>query len=429
MLSEPPNPIPSREQLKDHIVELHKATGLRITRDYYRMNSHYPERFWQQYWPTFTAFVDEAIGVSMEIPSEPSRIDEIVGDRWNLEIPYTEVCTLDKLVEIYGVDLDKWTVERFKCSRWERPKGDSVLPLYSIKAEFKAREEAFDYKAALEEFKEAARQHSPHPYPVVPFLAEPGYCLELVIPDLHLNKLADGNETGHGDYDVGGAIDAYTTSIYQILKNAQQFPLEEIVLVVGNDLLHTDNAKGTTFKGTPLDSDVRYHKAYVLVRKMLVRVIELLRTFAPVKVLTIPGNHDTMSTFTLGDSLECWFDKYTDVTVDNSPTPYKFYQWGDVMLMLMHGDKGKKSDYAMWMATERPMMFGSTKFREVHIGHTHGRFVEEKFGITVRTFAALCKPDAWHSENGYVGNLRSAEGIIWHKTKGRVAEFIHTELD
>ena len=81
------------------------------------------------------------------------------------------------------------------------------------------------------------------------------------------------------------------------------------------------------------------------------------------------------------------------------------------------------------MATERPQDFGETLFREIHIGHTHGLKVDEKFGVRVRTFAALCPPDAWHSGNMFVGNLRQAEGIVWNKERGRIAEFVYTEID
>jgi hypothetical protein len=32
----------------------------------------------------------------------------------------------------------------------------------------------------------------------------------------------------------------------------------------------------------------------------------------------------------------------------------------------------------------------------------------------------LCSADAWHSEHGFVGNIRGAEAFVWHKSEGLV---------
>jgi len=143
--------------------------------------------------------------------------------------------------------------------------------------------------------------------------------------------------------------------------------------------------------------------------------------------LVVPGNHDTLSSFTLGDSLECWFHHYTDTKVDNTPTPHKTVEWGNVFLVLTHGDKGRQADYGIWMASTFPSEFGRTKFREVHVGHRHKAALDEKFGVRTRTFSALCPPDEWHSSNHFTGNLRVAEGLVWNKVKGLTAHYYYTE--
>jgi hypothetical protein len=42
-----------------------------------------------------------------------------------------------------------------------------------------------------------------------------------------------------------------------LLKRTSTYPLAEILLVVGNDLLHTDSRSNTTTAGTPQDTDSR----------------------------------------------------------------------------------------------------------------------------------------------------------------------------
>jgi hypothetical protein len=99
-------------------------------------------------------------------------------------------------------------------------------------------------------------------------------------------------------------------------------------------------------------------------------VIDLLEWEAYVKM--VPGNHDTLSTWCLGHSLECWFHATPDVMIDNEPRNRKYHQFGQVILMFTHGDKGKRPNYPLVMATEQPQMFGATVHREAHTGHGIG---------------------------------------------------------
>lgn len=402
----------------------------RITRDHYRQISHYQDKCWQQFWPTFGAFADEAKDLVTTISGgiDTAEVTELEDDTLRITIPKTHIHTLEQLKAYKNIDDNEWEVSSWKCSVWE-VSDDGREPRHSISATFTKRKQLIAIQDEIASLKEDAKNYAPIPCPVIHTLRNTENALELLIPDLHAGKRAWGAETQHGDYDTRIAEQTYIRAVNTILNRAQGYEFDEIMLGVGNDLLNSDNFNSTTTKGTYVDSDNRYPKTYKVVRRMLVDTIERLRQIAPVKVKLIPGNHDTLTNFTLGDSLECWFHNYTDVEIDNAPTPYKFYSWGDVFLMLTHGDKGKIDDYPMWMATERPKEFGNSKFREIHMGHTHKTKVDEKFGIRTRTFSALCKPDAWHSENAFVGNLRCAEGIVWNKTAGRIAEFIHTEID
>ena len=105
----------------------------------------------------------------------------------------------------------------------------------------------------------------------------------------------------------------------------------------------------------------------------------------------------------------------------------KYHQYGKCMLMLTHGDKGKREDYPLLMATEQAKMFGETRFREAHTGHVHQTKTQEFHGVRVRILSALCPPDAWHAENGYVGNLRSAESYVWDREEGLVGQFFYND--
>lgn len=254
-----------------------------------------------------------------------------------------------------------------------------------------------------------------------------GYMLEINIPDLHVGKLAWSKETGHEDYDSALAERAFDAALAALLARTSAYTFDEIVLVVGNDLLHSDTKAGTTTSGTPLDVDSRYQRNFAKTRRMITRAILTALTRAPyVRVVMVSGNHDALSVWHLGDSLECLFANEPRVTIDNAPTLRKYLQWGRVMLMFTHGNTGKLRDYPLVMATEQPEMFGSSEFREAHTGDKHQVRVEEQHGVRVRILPALCPPDAWHSEHQFVGNQRSAEAFVWHREQGMVGTAIYT---
>lgn len=245
-----------------------------------------------------------------------------------------------------------------------------------------------------------------------------GNSLEVNISDHHFGKLAWGIETGGRPYDVKIAIAMYKRALGALIERSKGYKFDEILFVVGNDLLNSNDAENKTAHGTIVTTDGRYHKTFRNVRETLVDAIEELRKIAPVQVYLVYGNHDTLSAYHMGDSLSCYFHKYTDVQVQNEPTYRKYYKFGKVMLLLTHGDKGKREDFPLLMATEQPVMWADTMFREAHTGHIHQTKLQEWHGVRVRVLPALCPADDWHSEEAYVGQLRNAEAYIWNEKEG-----------
>lgn len=371
------------------------------------------------------------------------------GNDWIINNGKTPLNDLDSVLAYYKVDLGLWAVERFVVNKWDMGLRDKsadlafdegkvsgklhdtgrvhVQPLFQIKIWLKrkvvqasVREELAsmlaDAKLSAPKFKQV--KHSAH---------KSGKLLELSIPDLHLGKLAWGVETGWTDYDVRIAERTFDAAVQALLERTSVYKFEQVCFVVGNDLLQTDNVAGTTTAGTPVSSDSRYHKTFRIGRLMITRAIEQLRLLAPVWVVVVPGNHDQLSAWHLGESLECYFHKCPDVVVANDPTPRKYLQWGKVMLMFTHkGQKARLADYPLLMATEQPVMFGVTAYREVHTGDQHQVRLEEKHGIRVRILPSLSAPDDWHSAMGFVSNIRQAECFVWDKVEGLIGTAVYS---
>jgi hypothetical protein len=380
-------------------------------------------------------------------PPSSGETHEIAGNNWTITVPKTRIHTLDQLLEFFQVDTKIWEVEKFVVNKWEvgamphsvgggtdwsREHSDFVVePLYQVKAWLKKKVVVvaiLDEIAAMKEDAKSVR----HKWTEIKRSGTPsGNMLELTIPDLHIGKLAWGKETGWGDYDTKIADEVFRDAVNVLLRRSKVYRPQEIVMVIGNDLLHTDNLEGSTTLGTPQSSDSRYHKVFRAARVMLTDTIDYLRKSAPVRVLVIPGNHDQLGAWHMGDSLDSWYHTCKDVIVDNEPTQRKYYQWGNVMLMWTHGDKGKRADYPILMATEQPGMFGETVYREAHIGDRHQVRLEENHGVRVRILPSLSEPDDWHAERGFVGNTRSAEAYVWNRSQGLIgtAVFSVPELD
>lgn len=373
-------------------------------------------------------------GVTSTSP-ELKETNEIVGDKWTVVLPKTRIHTLEQLVEFCEIDLEVWEVERFVANKWEMAYKDAaeeaqVVPLYQIKAFLKKKKSVVFAKREIADLKRLALEDALIPQVIEKPVNPEGGMLEINLTDHHFGKLAWGLETGFANYDVKIATQVFHRALDTILNRSPFSSYEEVWFVVGNDLFNADDTQGRTTSGTQVESDVRHEKTYVTVRTLLIQAIEKLRNFAKtVKVVVVPGNHDHNATWHLGDSLEVYFSKYEDVKVDNQPCPRKYHLFGQTMIMFTHGDKSKVKDLPLLMAAEKPMLFGATKFHEVHTGHIHTLRVDEQHGIRVRTLPALCPPDAWHAENGYVGNLRSSEAFVWDKNEGLIGIVIYTDSD
>ncbi len=358
---------------------------------------------------------------------ERSEKNEVVGNRWAISLPKTRIHTLEELVAYCEIDLSIWEVERFICNKWEVGiKDEGITPLFQVKAFLRKKQNIADANKEIEELRAKSLNLRVAPAPTYK-PNQSGNLLEICIPDHHFGKLAWGEETGGGNYDVRIAKDLFNKALGSLMGRVKEHKFESVLFVLGNDLLNADNIENQTTLGTQQTTDGRYQKTFSTVRNLTIDGIERLRSIAPVKVLMVPGNHDRLSVWHLGDSLECWFHNYKDVEIDNRPLYRKYFRFGNVMLMFTHGDKGAKANLPLLMATEEPQMFGETKYREIHTAHTHQVSLREQNGIRVRILPSLGQPDDWHSDQGFVGNLRSAEAYVWNKEEGLIGTAIYTD--
>lgn len=360
--------------------------------------------------------------------SGAAQEDVVEGDTRTISMPRTRIKTLEELIEVCEIDLSVWEVERFVANKWEMgERGGLVTPLFQVKAFLRKKNEVIAIREEIADMMAQAKSVAPTPTKIKRNKEVSGNLLEVSLFDVHFGKLAWTGETGDRNYDLTIAEAIYFRALRTLIERSKGYQYDEILFVVGNDLLNTDDQEGRTTKGTYVSTDGRYHKIFRTVRRVMVESIEMLRQIAPVRVIVIPGNHDSLASWHIGDSLECFFHKYEDVMIDNEPLERKYHQFGKVLLAFTHGDKGKRPEYASLMAVEQPVMFGETKFREIHTGHLHTTKLDEKYGVRVRILASLSPADSWHARNGFIGNLRTAEAFVWNREEGLIAHFYYTD--
>lgn len=342
-----------------------------------------------------------------------------------------EITTIDELVKFCKIDLKEWNIDRWICNKWEVGAKDSsnkvvVTPLFQVKAWLSRRKVETDLAKQKEALLKELKRYAPKVKYKAKKSSKDGTLLEIAIFDPHFGKLAWREETDE-DYDLKIAEKRVKEAVRELLGRMNLDNVERILLPVGNDLINIDNRHNTTFAGTPQDSDCRYMKIIKAVKRILIEMIDELSAIAPVDVIIVPGNHDTTSTFMMGEILEAFYHNNDRVSIDNRPKQRKYYEYGLNAIQFTHGDQEKHSELLGIFATEEPVLWGRTKFRFAQLGHFHKNkkmnyvSVDEHHGFQIQILPSLSGTDFWHKSKGY-NSMKQAKAMLFHKEQGLIGE-------
>lgn len=292
-------------------------------------------------------------------------------------------------------------------------KGDS----YSINVKGQGQVTHADLMAdVISEVKKYAPVYPSILYPTI----EDGHLLVIDPADIHIGKLCSAFETGD-EYNHQIAIDRVKEGITGILQRAGSFPIDKILLVIGNDMLHTDNAKSKTTAGTDQDSNLMWYDAFKIAQKLFIECIEMLLTVAPVHVQYDPSNHDYVSGFMLAQTIEAWFNKCESISFNVSIAHRKYFKYGQNIIGTTHGDGAKETDLALLMAHEATEYWGSCKHRYFYTHHIHHKKSKDYMSVCVEALRSPSGTDGWHHRNSYQHAPKAVEGFIHHKDHGQIA--------
>jgi len=335
------------------------------------------------------------------------------------------VTTEADAIEKSQIDLDEWEIESMRFSFYETTvKHENgtpeTVPMTAVKFRAKRRS-PLSVERMHKQYIEAMKRAAPR-YPKIKRPKKrSGVMLEVSIPDLHIGKYAWEDETGEA-YNIKIAERVFKQAVESLVSRAAAMgPIDLVLFPVGNDLLHVDNDKQTTTRGTLQDTDGQWQRMYIRARKLMVWAIERLRAVAPVHVIGVYGNHARTKEFCLVDALECWFHQCDDVTIDNTPKKQKYFEWGTVLLGFSHGDEIRHDELPKVMARDCKDAYSKATYMEWHLGHFHVKrkkpgAIEDTHGdVHVRIIKSLSGTDAWHHSKGY-GSPKGAEAFLFTRT-------------
>ena len=375
---------------------------------------------------------------------------EFGDDFINIVCASRRMMSKEDIISEFKIDLNEWRIEKYRIRtsegyrkdrsvQWEVSNGvvisgevnDTgkmlVVPLYHLEVRLVRRTEEIRARSFVDGFISDAKKHAPT-YPAIKYKKQTrGLWCEVDMPDIHVGKETWAEESGE-EYNLKLARDAVHQTLDRLLNCASRYPVERILMPMGNDFFNVDNKFNTTTHGTPQQEDTRWNRTFREGRKLAVEMIDKCASIAPVYVVMVAGNHDEERTFYMGEVLNAWYMRSKNVIVENSAKKRKYVHWGNNLIGFTHGYFEKIAKLPSIMPIEEPLLWAASKHREWHLGDKHHKKdlqqrTEDVDGVTVRILRSLSATDTWHFDKGYIGTPRAAEAFLWDKSDGLVAQF------
>lgn len=349
------------------------------------------------------------------------------GDVLEARSTSRRIKTVDDLLKHIEADLERYEVSASEATKWEVATADAngeptVTELHRVfvRLKPKAGPSVIDAVAAMIEGakkeirRPAVKRHKP----------ATGQWNILVIADPHFGKYAWRQTTGDADYDLEIASRLVREAAEKLLASSGK-PARRTVAFLG-DVFHYDSPHGTTTSGTALDRDGRLQKMIEVGCDTLLGVVEQSAKACQTDVLIVNGNHDEAMTASWQRIMQERFRNDRRVTVDGRFTGRKYLSYGKNLIGFAHGHRAKRK-LPQIMALEAAAEWARCPYREIHTGHFHSqaaewqRPIETLDGVIVRTAPAICPPDDWHSQMGFIGSRQAMESFLYDPAGGLTA--------
>lgn len=266
-----------------------------------------------------------------------------------------DLARLRQICEERGLPFDRWGVY------WDKTR-ESSIAFYNKKA-------VEEDQARQEEFLKRLEQPAPKAQ------KKPVLTKNLAIPanfDVHISKLCELIHTGN-QYGIDKAVSQVLAVAEEHQREFDHFQVSDVLLPLGNDIIHFDSNARTSTGGTPQDSASSVETAVEHASEMYIRLIEEYAKTRTVWLCHVHSNHDRVNGWHVSRYVAAWFRNHPRVKWSNagmSQQHRKYFIFGDSLIMFHHGE-AKEEKLMGVIEAEARLAVSQTKRTYVYQGHRH----------------------------------------------------------
>jgi UDP-2,3-diacylglucosamine pyrophosphatase LpxH len=294
-----------------------------------------------------------------------------------LRMSVEQLKDVNYLLEAHGFNKDSWELVTAKNNIWNtNDKINGVQTLYASKITVKPKEQGVNWDDLIEKLSNV---------PSVIVKKK-----EITHEEIYLNLPLFDMHFGPSTYDY------YKETQAEILALLES-NYKEVLLIIGQDLLHTDDFRGRTSSGREIGK-IDFPKAWYDAARFYEPIIRTALERSKVKIMYSKGNHDESMSWAFVQYLK---GKYPQAKYDDSFRERKVHMLGTNFVGVNHGDKKKDQNLTENFSTEYPIEWSRATTREIFTGHLHHERVLDKGGAVIRRMPTGNEIDEYHEDMGY----------------------------
>ena len=215
-------------------------------------------------------------------------------------------------------------------------------------------------------------------------------------------------------------IDYYKETLTDLLSVVYKHNYDEINILFGQDVLHNNDMRGHTAKGTDIQK-IDFPQAWADAWQFFRILIDAALKQSPrVNLHYSKGNHDECAAWCMFKALQ---SVYPQCYCDDSLAPRKCIFWRGCFIGFGHCEYAKQNAKLFQnFVLDFPKEFADAKVREIHSGHLHRESIDD--GMMVRRLPSGVPTDEWSSNNGYTGAHKRFMVFEWAENRLKATYYV-----
>lgn len=238
-----------------------------------------------------------------------------------------------------------------------------------------------------------------------------GKMLLVGISDFHYGLLSTDHSTGN-EYNMEIAEKLFYETISKIKQEVAGKSFQKVIFLAGNDMINFNSLQNATSNNTPQDTAGLWFDVVDKAIEILIRGInELLPLSTQFEVVYVPSNHDLETMYGVMRVLNAYYRNNPNVTIDYSPLPYKYHQFGKCLFGFGH-DLDKKKMLERF-TTDAKDLWSSSEKMYWFLGHLHQAMQYEKTGyLEAYRLPTISGWSRWATNKGFSQTDRRSQCFI-----------------